>query len=61
MVSYKKEDIAMLFESRDIYDGYSVVQLKDGTFVNRWDEEKYPWRHAKTEEYIKELEEYYNG
>lgn len=51
----------MLYEFRDIYDGYSVVQLKDGSFVNRWDETEYPWRYAQTKKYIKELEEYYYG
>lgn len=61
MASYKKEDIAMLYEFRDIYDGYSVVQLKDGSFVNRWDETEHPYRYAQTEKYIKELEEYYYG
>ena len=41
----------VLIELRNVYDGWSVARLPDGTLVNRW--EKGTRRHSLTEEYIK--------
>ena len=48
-------DVEMLFESPEIYDGWSAAGLKDGRLVNRWPEDDR--RYAATEKYIAELEE----
>lgn len=48
-------DDVMLHELRDVYDGWSVEELPDGTMLNRWNEGT--WRHAKTQEYIDRLKE----
>lgn len=55
--------IAHLVEFPDIYDGYSVIAMKDGTFINRWAEADgaaipgYERRWAKTQEYIDAYDE----
>jgi hypothetical protein len=51
-VSAVTEDIAYLIEIPHIYDGWSVKVLTNGTKINRWDPEQYPWRHQKTQEYL---------
>lgn len=54
----EESNIAHLVEFPDIYDGYSVIVMKDGTLINRWAERDgsptpgYQWRWAKTQEYI---------
>ncbi len=56
-----EDSIAMLYEIRGVYDGWSVARLKDGTLVNRWDPIEYPRRFAASEEFIngmtKEMED----
>lgn len=55
-----RDDIEMLIELPGVYDGVSVYQMKDGTYVNRWDAvlEQYPgdvgveWRRARAQEWI---------
>lgn len=39
-----RDDIELLIELPGVYDGVSVYQMKDGTYVNRWDAvlEQYP-------------------
>lgn len=35
-VAFSIEDIDHVVELQDVYDGYSVIVLKDGTRINRW-------------------------
>ena len=46
------DDIAMLIELPDVYDGWSVKMLMDGALVNRWDKDQYPWRYAEAQKWI---------
>ena len=41
----------VFIEIREIYDGWSVAKLPDGTLVNRWD--KGTRRYVATEQWIK--------
>ena len=41
----------ILREIREIYDGWSVAQLPDGTLVNKWD--KCTPRYLATEQWMK--------
>jgi hypothetical protein len=45
-----ESEIALRIEIRGIYDGTSVFKLKDGSYVNRWDEGD-P-RHGPTQAWI---------
>lgn len=47
---YPPEDVEVLIEIRGIYDGWSVAKMKDGTYVNRWDEDDR--RHKPTQDWI---------
>lgn len=52
-MDYEQDDIDHLIEIRGVYDGYSVIVLKDGTWVNRWaGVPGYERRAAATQEYI---------
>lgn len=42
--------VVMIYELRDIYDGWSVARLEDGTFYNRWPGGDR--RHEKAQEFI---------
>ena len=44
-------DGTTLIEIREIYDGWSVAKLPDGTLVNRWD--KGTRRYVVTQQWIK--------
>ena len=44
----------ILIEIREIYDGWSIAKLPDGTLINRWDPIDFPRRWAETQAYIKE-------
>lgn len=48
-------DDVMFHELRDVYDGWSVAELPDGTLLNRWTEGTR--RHAITQDYIDRLKE----
>ena len=37
MDKFKGQEVVMLYEIRGNYDGWSVVELKDGTILNRWE------------------------
>jgi hypothetical protein len=41
------DDVAYLIELREVYDGWSIKVLHDGTWVNRWPETDR--RHAPTQ------------
>lgn len=43
------DDIECIYEDPSIYDGWSVAEMKDGSFVNRWPEDDR--RHAPAEVY----------
>ena len=43
----------ILREISEIYDGWSVAQLPDGTMINRWD--KGTRRYVATEQWIKKV------
>jgi len=47
------DDIALYIEVRGIYDGVSVYQLTDGSYVNRWPEDD-P-RHKPTHDWIESM------
>ena len=36
MPRYKPSDVALTIELTDVYDGVSVIVLRDGTRLNRW-------------------------
>ena len=40
-------------ELSEIYDGWSIAQLPDGTMINRWD--KGTRRYVATEQWIKKV------
>lgn len=44
----------MLIEIRGVYDGWSIAEMKDGTLVNRWDEDD-P-RYLPTEDFMDGME-----
>lgn len=46
--------VAMLYEIRGLYDGWSVVEYTDGTIENRWPVGDY--RHEAAEKFKQELE-----
>lgn len=48
MNDFPKDTI--FIEIREIYDGWSVAELPDGTLVNRWD--KNDRRYAPAQEWI---------
>ncbi len=50
MIDYPEGTI--FIEIRDIYDGWSVAQLPDGTLINRWDPEDR--RYLPTQKWIDE-------
>lgn len=50
MIDYPEGTI--FIEIRDIYDGWSVAQLQDGTLINRWEPEDR--RYLPTQKWIKE-------
>jgi len=52
-------DVEMLYENRDIYDGWSAALLKDGRVVNRWPGDDR--RFEPTEKYIDSIFEYLEG
>lgn len=39
-----QEDIAELIEYPEVYDGWSVAVMRDGTLVNRWADPEHPER-----------------
>ena len=45
-------EIVNLIEIRGIYDGWSVAEMRDGSYLNRWDATIFPARHAATQTYI---------
>lgn len=58
-VEYTSDDIAYLYEIRGVYDGWSILVLKDGTLLNRWANEAgdgpepgYESRYAKTQSHL---------
>lgn len=48
-VGNSHEDVLRI-EILGLYDGWSVLQLRDGTLINRWPEEDY--RYKATQEWI---------
>jgi hypothetical protein len=48
--------VHMLWEDPAIYDGWSVAEMKDGTFVNRWP--KSHRRHKAGQKYRDDIEAY---
>lgn len=55
---FKEEDVAMLYEIRGNYDGWSVANLKDDTFVNRWEPDSPYYKAAQ--ELIEEMKGKHN-
>lgn len=56
-------NVVTLYEDRDIYDGWAVAQLVDGSLVNRWASNDdpsvsipgYERRFRKTQKFIEDL------
>lgn len=42
-----EDQIFQLIEIRGVYDGWSILELKDGTLINRWEPDDY--RYAPTQ------------
>lgn len=36
VLGHDDEDIETLIELQGVYDGWSILKLKDGTLINRW-------------------------
>jgi hypothetical protein len=53
MTEFSDLDVAHIYEDRSIYDGWSVLLLKNGQFVNRWKPDDR--RYKKAEEFKKFL------
>lgn len=50
MTKINMDEVAMLIEIRGVYDGWSIAEMKDGSLINRWDEDD-P-RFLPTEDFI---------
>lgn len=48
------DDVAVFHEILGSYDGWSVAQMKDGTYINRWEPED-GRRYEVAEKYIDSL------
>jgi hypothetical protein len=48
------QDVVMLYELDGVYDGWSIAELADGTFVNRWTEDGPTTRFHKTQVIVDE-------
>lgn len=46
------DDVEMLYEFPEVYDGWSAARLKDGRLVNRWNAQEYHHRWVLTQAYI---------
>lgn len=55
MAKFNEQDVDHYIEVREIYDGWSVAVLKDGTHINRWDPHEEPYRFAATNKFIGEV------
>ena len=51
-----EEAVSRYVTLRDVYDGWSVRVLEDGSMINRWDPKKDPRRWAATQNYISQME-----
>lgn len=48
------QDVVMLYELPGVYDGWSIAELADGTFVNRWTEDGPTVRYLATQNFVDE-------
>lgn len=49
------DEVETFIELRGVYDGWSIAEMKDGSYTNRWAETDH--RYKRTQDFIEMLEE----
>ena len=42
-----EDQILRFIEIRGVYDGWSIIELNDGTLINRWEENDYRYEQTR--------------